>query len=528
MIKLNKINKVRNIIPKYTSDLGYTNEINKIIKETFNNKITVPTVINEKKYYNNIINKQTSPIDNKKIVCEYNETTYDMFSEFLNNFNNYKKSLLSYSNKDRINTFKKASELLNTKYRDQMLAYTIMGQGKSLYEAEIDAVCELGDFLNYNTYYYQKIIANQPFSPKGIHNESCYNPLNGFVAAITPFNFTAIGGNLASTPTLFSNSVIWKPSDNSILSNFLFYEILLESGMPKEAISFTPSSPYTFSSVILNNSNLGGLLFTGSSDIFSDIYKKIGENIDQYNNFPRIIGETGGKNFHFIHSDLSLDKVKQSAQKTIESAYGYSGQKCSACSVVYVPKVHYDDFVEAFLIARDKFMSLDSFKNYGVIHSRSYNKTKNILHDLKKNSKYNFICGGDCDDSNGKYYIEPTLINCQDIEDLIFKQEFFAPILAIYCYNENETDDAMILCKTNSKYGLTGSVFSEDQNFIDYSKVFFREKCGNFYINDKSTGSVVGQQPFGGSNKSGTNDKAGDINLLYRLFNQQNIKTNYL
>ena len=267
----------------------------------------------------------------------YNDTSQHLLTKYLLEFKDYKKSLMAFSQKDRINVFNKAADLLCNKYREQMLAYTILGQGKSLYEAEIDAICELGDFLNFNADYYNTILQKQPISTEGISNYSLYNPLNGFVAAITPFNFTAIGGNLASAPTLFGNSVIWKPSDSSILSNYLFYQILEEAGMPQEAIAFTPCCPERFTNTILSNENLGGLLFTGSSR-FSDIYKNVGKNIDKYNNYPRLVGETGGKNFHFIHYDLDQKSLQFSAKKTIESAYGYSGQKCSACSMFMCQK----------------------------------------------------------------------------------------------------------------------------------------------------------------------------------------------
>ena len=521
------LHKVKNIPIQYKPDVGYTKEIRNIINETLNYKlIRIPSVINGQKYYDNLTKEQISPININKKVCAYNDTHQTHLVKYLNEFKDYKKSLISFSQKDRINVFNKAADLLCNKYREQMLAYTILGQGKSLYEAEIDAICELGDFLNFNVEYYNTILQKQPISIEGISNHSLYNPLNGFVAAITPFNFTAIGGNLASAPTLFGNSVIWKPSDSSILSNYLFYQILEEAGMPHEAIAFTPSCPKRFSNIILSDENLGGLLFTGSSDVFSNLYREIGINIDKYNNYPRLVGETGGKNFHFIHYDLDQKSLQISAKKTIESAYGYSGQKCSACSIVYVPKSKYDEFIDYFKLYRDDFMSNESHKNYGVINLKSYMKSKIILEELKSSEQYEIVCGGTYSNQNGSYYIEPTLVKCINHNDIIFRREFFSPILAVYPYEEEELEYTLNLCKNSSKYGLTGSVFSQNESFIEFSKSFFQEKCGNFYINDKSTGSVVGQQPFGGSGRSGTNDKAGDINLLYRLFNQQNIKRN--
>mgnify|MGYP001244776163 CR=1 FL=1 len=516
---------VTNLAPKYKFDQGYTNEIKNIIRETISSPRVIPIVIGGKQETTNIINKQMSALDKTKIICEYTQTSNKLLGEYKQNFQNYKTSLRSLSHKDINNIFVKAADLIKTKYREQIIAYTILGQGKSLYEADIDAACELADFWNFNAHFANHIVSKQPISTKGIKNTSKYNPLNGFVAAITPFNFTAIGGNLASAPVLFRNSVIWKPADNAILSNYLVYEILVEAGMPKEAIAFTPCDPEIFSKHILTSQDLGGVLFTGSTTVFDKMLSNIYSNIVNYNSYPRIVGETGGKNWHFLHKDLSYSDLWIVAEKTIESAFGYSGQKCSACSIVYIPDIHYSKFIDILKSKIDNFMEMDSFQNYGLINNPSYSRIQKLMNTFKTEENYTILKGGEMN-LKYNYFCEPTVVTCQDHSDQIFNDEFFAPILAVYKYSEKDLDKTMHLCKDSNNYALTGSVFSNNKKFIRESTEFFKEKCGNFYINDKSTGSVVGQQPFGGSGCSGTNDKAGDINLLYRLFNQQTIKAN--
>ncbi len=517
----------KNIPVRYTPDSGFSKQVNSIIREVFDSKTPkiVPNVIDGKSYFGRNIKKQISPIDNKKVICEYSETSETQLNLFLENFTRYKKSISSLSEKDITNIFTKASSLLVDKYADKIMAYTIIGQGKSQYEAEIDAVCELGDFWNFNTDYYKSIIEKQPFSPIDCVNESVYNPLHGFVAAITPFNFTAIGGNLATVPLFFKNVTIWKPANNAILSNYLVYQIMLEAGMPEEAIAFTPSDPNLFTQVVLDSPSLGGVLFTGSTTVFDKILSQVYQNVSRYNSYPRIVGETGGKNWHFLDYSLDKEDIDTVAEKTVQSAFGYSGQKCSACSIAYVPDALYDDFRDALFRQASKFIIGESFENYTLINEEAYDRVENVIETIKNSEKHNIIYGGKMN-SNGRYYCEPTIVECLHHSDPVFNQEFFAPILALYRYSNR--DMAMRHCVSSNKYALTGSVFSNSEKMINFSREYFKEKCGNFYINDKSTGSVVGQQPFGGSGRSGTNDKAGDINLLYRMFNQQTIKRSSL
>jgi 1-pyrroline-5-carboxylate dehydrogenase len=510
----------RNLIPKFNHSSKITKNIRKYINNVLENPVNIPCVVNGQKYQNNIYH-QISSYDNTKIISNYSKLSPSVLNSNLSKFKDIQKDFaINFTPKQRIDVFEKAANLLEKKYYDQMLAYTIVSQNKTVYEAEIDAICELADFLRFNSYYYQQLLDKQPLnSDCNVINTSKYNPLNGFVASITPFNFTAIGGNLASAPLLFGNSVFWKPSDSSILSNYLFYEILLEANLPDNILNFVPMDPRHFSNTVLNNKDLGAILFTGSSSVFDNIYKKVGNNVSKYNNYVRLVGETGGKNYHFIHTNV--DDLRRIVKLTIESAYNYSGQKCSACSRVYIPKSLFNTFVSIYYDEIEDFKKTQ--ENYGLINENSFKNTIKNLNHLKNDKNIEFLYGGKGFIKNNQYYIEPTLINCRKHNNISFHKEYFAPILSCYVYDDKKLDRAIALCMDNS-YSLTGSVFSNNKKFINNFTNKSMYSCGNFYINDKSTGSVVGQQPFGGSGKSGTNDKAGDINLLYRLFNQRNIK----
>jgi 1-pyrroline-5-carboxylate dehydrogenase len=514
---------IKNLIPKTTPQTLITDEVKEIIYNVLKTPIRIPDYLNENN--NNVIKTQISPYDNSKPICFYKNTDSigmnNYFKNYIDNRNYWENTPFSIKRE----IFLEAAYLIETKYYNKMLAYTILGQNKNMYEGELDAVCELVDFLRFNTNYAHQIINKQPIqdSKNCVINKSEYNPLNGFVAAITPFNFTAIGGNLASAPLLFGNSVIWKPSDNAILSNHLFYEIMLEAGLPRGVLNFCPNNPSTFLVDILNRKDLAAILFTGSSKVMDNITQNVGNRISNYNNYPRIVGETGGKNFHFIgpYDNFNSSVLDNIVTKTIESSFNYSGQKCSACSIVYVPENIYPQFVKKFKEKLEIYKS--TIQNYGVINSKSFDKLSNLIDELKKDDEIEFIIEGNRND-NINYLIEPNLLLCKNHNHKVFNEEFFGPILTIFPYNENKIKETIDICINSNNYALTGAIFSDNENFKYIATDKFKNKTGNFYVNDKSTGSVVGQQPFGGSGKSGTNDKAGDINLLYRLFNQRNIK----
>jgi len=418
--------------------------------------------------------------------------------------------------------FLELADSIENKYWNQMMATTIIGQGKSVYEAEIDCIGELVDFLRFNVQYAIQIFEKQPISTNESINISNYNPLQGFISSITPFNFTAIAGNLATAPLLFGNLVYWKPSEKSIMSNSFFHTLCLEAGIPSSVLNFIIADPIEFGNLITKHPDLGGVLFTGSNQVFNQINTNIVSNSKNRFQYPRIIGETGGKNFHFVEESADIDLV---VQKTFEAAFNYSGQKCSACSRLYLPESMYSEFIQKI---KPLIENID--KNmYGVIDKNQYFKTKKNIKRFKSNSNpnINLVLGGNTN-SKTSYFIEPTIFLVEDSDNELFKTELFAPILGIRLYSLDELNDNTIIdeCINCTNYALTGAIFSSNMEWIQDVNYQFENSCGNFYINDKCTGAIVGQQPFGGMGLSGTNDKAGDINFLYRLFNQRNIKFN--
>ena len=506
---------VKNLYPKFNNASVIPTKIKDVMGIILEKPIKIPNYMGDN---NSNVIKQLSSYNNNKYIAEYEYVNQTNLNKYFDSYESNKKLWESTPFNQKKDVFLKAADLIENKYYDTMLAYTILSQNKTVYEAEIDAICELVDFIKFNVSYAERILKKQPVNTHThiMKNISEYNSLNGFVTAITPFNFTAIAGNLASAPLLFGNSVLWKPSDSAILSNYLFYEIMLEAGLPEGVLNFCPMEPNNFLNNIVKQEDLAGILFTGSSSVFDDIYTKIGTNIKNFKNYPRIIGETGGKNFHFVDKFNDLDFV---VKKTMESAFNFSGQKCSACSIMYVPSELLDETLLIFSNEIESYKKNNS--NYGVINRNSYDKLDKLLNELKEDDNIHFLFDNNNNNENS-YYIEPNVLVCKNHSHKVFNEEFFGPIIAIYPYDNLE--ETINLCKYSNNYALTGSIFSNNSKFIENMSNELKCKTGNFYINDKSTGSVVGHQPFGGSGKSGTNDKAGDMNMLYRLFNQRNIK----
>jgi len=508
----------KNLLPKFHQHSKISKEINEIIYNILDNPIDIVNTFN-KNSKNNL--KQISSFQNKKHIAKYNYVNTNTLDNYVKKYKDNKISWAATPFTQKKDVFLKAADLIENKYYNQMIAYTILGQNKNVYEAELDSICELVDFLRFNTYYAEKMLTKQPIQTTNIENISEYNDLEGFVAAITPFNFTAIGGNLATVPLYFGNSVLWKPSDSAILSNYLFHEIMLEAGLPPGILNFCPMDGEKFLNYITKSEDLSAILFTGSSHVLETIYTKVGENIRNYNSFPKIIGESGGKNFHFIHN--SFTNIDYIVEKTLESSFNYSGQKCSASSILYLPESMLYETINKLKIRLIEYNKTKH--NYGLINESSYDNTIKNLCEIKNDDEVDFIVEGYCSKENN-YLIEPNIIISKNHSNKVFNQEFFAPILTIYPYNDRDVNETIKLCNDSNNYALTGSIFSLDEIFTDYATNQLRHKTGNFYINDKSTGSVVGQQPFGGGGKSGTNDKAGDINMLFRMINQRNIKIN--
>jgi 1-pyrroline-5-carboxylate dehydrogenase len=411
----------------------------------------------------------------------------------------------------------------------------MLGQGKNAWQAEIDSAAELVDFLRFNVQYAEELYAQQPaHNSPGVWNRVEYRPLEGFVYAVTPFNFTAIAGNLPGAPALLGNVVVWKPSDSAIASNWLLYNILLEAGLPRNVIQFVPGNPEEVTKVVLEHKKLAALHYTGSTAVFRKLYGAIANGVAEgrYQGYPRIVGETGGKNFHLIHSSADIENA---AIQTVRGAFEYQGQKCSATSRAYVPKSIWPQFKEK-LVEETSALSLGAPtdpKNFvgPVIHAGSFKKLSGVIDDAKNDSELELLVGGKHDNSTG-YFIHPTIYATTNPQHKLLSTELFGPILTVYVYDNTASpvDAFSSVCElvdSTSEYGLTGSVFASDRAAVRFAEDALRNSAGNFYINCKSTGAVVGQQPFGGARASGTNDKAGSMNLLSRFVSVRSIKEEF-
>lgn len=424
----------------------------------------------------------------------------------------------------RAGIFLKAAELLAGKYRYKFNAATMLGQSKNAYQAEIDAACELIDFLRFNVYFLTQIYQQQPYSPQGVHNRLEYRPLEGFVLAVTPFNFTAIGGNLPTSAAMCGNVAVWKPAQTQIYSASLFMEILKEAGLPDGVINLIYTSGAVVGEKCFSHPEFAGVHFTGSTGVFQGMWKSIGQNIHRYKSYPRIVGETGGKDFIFVHPNANVDSV---VANMVRGAFEFQGQKCSAASRAYIPSNLADEIRSKFLeeVKTLKMGPVDDFSNFvnAVIDEKAFDSIASYIDKAKNTPHAKIIAGGNYDKSKG-YFIEPTAIEVTDPSFVTMCEEIFGPVLTIYVYDENKIEETLKLVDTTSPYALTGAIFANDGHDVEYLTQKLKYAAGNFYINDKPTGAVVGQQPFGGGRASGTNDKAGSMLNLYRWLNPRTIK----
>jgi 1-pyrroline-5-carboxylate dehydrogenase len=432
---------------------------------------------------------------------------------------------LSWENRAHI--FLKAADLLATKYRPYINAATMLGQSKNAFQAEIDAACELIDFLRFNVHYLSEIYKQQPISSPGIHNRSEYRALEGFVLAITPFNFTAIGGNLPASAALCGNVVVWKCAYTQIYSAQLTLRILKEAGLPDGVINLVYVDGPAVGEICFSHPDFAGVHFTGSTQVFNAMWETIGKNISRYKSYPRIVGETGGKDFVLAHKSADPDVL---ATALLRGAFEFQGQKCSAASRAYIPS-NIAEEVKKKLIAgvrQFKMGSVEDFSNFinAVIDAKSYQTIKNYIDKAKKDPKSKILVGGKCDDKEG-YFIQPTVIETKNPKSVTMCEEIFGPVLTIYVYPSSNFERALELVDSTSPYALTGSIIAQDRKAIELATAKLRNAAGNFYINDKPTGAVVGQQPFGGGRASGTNDKAGSQLNLYRWLSARTIKETF-
>ena len=427
----------------------------------------------------------------------------------------------------RAHIFLKAADLLATKYRFEMNAATMLGQSKNAFQAEIDAACELIDFLRFNVHFLSEIYKQQPISAPGIHNRMEWRGLEGFVLAVTPFNFTAIGGNLPTSAAMCGNVVVWKPANTQIYSAQLFMRILKEAGLPDGVINIVYVDGPTLGDICFKHPDFAGVHFTGSTGVFNHMWKQIGENIPRHKSYPRIVGETGGKDFVMVHPSADVDTVVTALAR---GAFEFQGQKCSAASRAYLPS-NIASAVKAKLVKAIQSMKMgtvEDFSNFvnAVIDEKSFDNITSYINKAKKDKKAKILVGGNGSKKLG-YFVEPTVIETSDPKYLTMCEEIFGPVLTIYTYPAAKFEKTLDILNSTSKYALTGSIISQDRASIELATQKLRHAAGNFYINDKPTGAVVGQQPFGGARASGTNDKAGSMLNLYRWLSARTIKETF-
>ncbi|NRA65468.1 MAG: L-glutamate gamma-semialdehyde dehydrogenase [Pseudobacteriovorax sp.] len=491
-------------------------------------KTQIPLVINGEHIYTDSKEPVICPHDHKHVLAESSLATKEHAQLAIDAALNARQSWAALPWEARASVFLKAAELLTHKYRSEMNAATMLGQSKTCHQAEIDAACELIDFFRYNVKFAEQIYSEQPKSDAGMWNRTEVRGLEGFVYAIAPFNFTSIAVNLPTAPALMGCSVIWKPSPTSMLGAWIGMKILEEAGLPKGVINFLPGDPQDISSVLLPNENLSSIHFTGSTATFNYLWKEVGTNIDRYRQYPRIVGETGGKDFVFAHNSADVDELSTAL---IRGAFEYQGQKCSAASRAYIPQSLWaklkPKLVETCqsITMGDVTSDLSLFMG-AVIDRRSFDKIKGYIDRAGADSGAEIIAGGEYDDSKG-FFIKPTIIEAKSATYPSMVEEIFGPILTVFVYADDDLDETLKMCDSSTKYALTGAIFAKDRLVIDKMTKSLENAAGNFYINDKPTGAVVGQQPFGGARASGTNDKAGSKLNLLRFVSFRTVKENF-
>ena len=502
--------------------------LKKILKEFKSERADVPMYIGSKEVRTGNKKEMRPPHEHKHLLGYYHEGDATHVKQAIDAALASKQQWAALSWENRANIFLKAADLLAVKYRPHIVGTTMLGQSKNPYQAEIDAACELIDFLRFNVHFLSEIYRQQPISSTGMNNRVEYRPLEGFVLAITPFNFTAIGGNLPTSAAMCGNVVVWKCAHTQVYSAQLFMQILKEAGLPDGVINLIFVDGPVLGEVCFSHPDFAGIHFTGSTGVFNFMWKTIGANAGIYKSYPRIVGETGGKDFVIAHKSANPDVVVTALAR---GAFEYQGQKCSAASRAYIPS-NIAAEVKKKLVAELKTMKMGStedFTNFinAVIDEKSFDKLQDYIKKAgKKGSNAKILTGGNCDKSKG-YFIEPTVIETTNPKYITMCEELFGPVLTLYVYEADQFEDALKLVDETSPYALTGAVIAQDRYAVELATDRLRNSAGNFYINDKPTGAVVGQQPFGGARASGTNDKAGSMLNLYRWLSARTIKETF-
>jgi 1-pyrroline-5-carboxylate dehydrogenase len=493
----------------------------------YSENIKIPLYIGSEEIYTEERRNIKPPHDHQKIVGSYSICNSSHVENAISCALEIKDQWTNTPWQERAAIFLKAAELIAGPYRSKINAATMIGQSKTIFQAEIDAACELVDFLKLNIVYMSEIYKEQPITVGDVSNKLEYRPLEGFVYAITPFNFTAIGGNLCASAALMGNVILWKPSDHQIFSAKIIMDVFNEAGLPKGVINMVTGDPVLVTDIALNNSNLSGIHFTGSTNVFKQLWSKVGSNINLYKDYPRIVGETGGKDFIVSHPSANSRVVSTAI---VRGAFEYQGQKCSAASRVYIPK---SKSVEIFDNLKEQISSITlgspiDFQHFmtAVIHKGSFDKIVNYIEHAKNDKESKILIGGDYNEDKG-YFVSPTVILTTNPKFTTMQEEIFGPVVTIYVYPDQNWKETLTLVDQTSIYALTGAFISEDKESVKYALRHLRYSAGNFYINDKPSGAVVGQQPFGGSRASGTNDKAGSKLNLLRWVSPRLIKENF-
>ena len=486
--------------------------------------IEIPVVIGGKEFKGGATDRAVMPHKHGHVLGNFHKASPDQVRQAVDAALEARREWSSWSFDDRAAVFLRAAELLTTTWRSTIVAATMLGQSKTAYQAEIDAASELVDFWRFNVAFAQELQSEQPDSTHAVWNQMDYRPLEGFVYAVSPFNFTAIGGNLAGAPALMGNTVIWKPASSAMLSAYYVMKLLEAAGLPPGVINFVPGDAAQISNVLIDHPDLAGVHFTGSTAVFNGMWQRIGQNLGKYRGYPRLVGETGGKDFIVVHASADPQEVAVGA---VRGAFEYQGQKCSAASRLYVPRSRWPDIRDRMvaMMKQIKMGDVRDFRNFmgAVIDKKAFDKICGYIDDAKKNAKV--LQGGGCKGDEG-YFIEPTLVESSDPSYRLMCEEIFGPVLTVYVYDDAKWAETLKIVDQTSPYALTGAVFARDRAAIREASSALRNAAGNFYINDKPTGAVVGAQPFGGARASGTNDKAGSKMNLVRWVSARTVKEN--
>jgi len=490
----------------------------------YNSNIDVPLYIGDKKITTKKLARMSPPHDHKHTLGRFSIAEATQVTQAIDAALAASPDWENTSFEHRAAVMLKAADLIVGPYRAKINASTMLAQSKNIFQAEIDAACEFADFLRFNVAFASDIYAQQPIQGSGVINRVEYRPLEGFVYAVTPFNFTAIAGNLCAAPVLMGNVVVWKPSDHQMFSAKIIMDIFEEAGIPPGVINLVSGDPVMISDIVLDHPQFAGLHFTGSTEVFKHLWQQIGNKLTRYKNYPRIVGETGGKDFIFAHHTADIPTVITAITR---GGYEFQGQKCSAASRIYLPASTADEII-AGVVKNIKSFSIgspDDMNNFitAVIHENAFDKLVGYIEQAKKEDEVEVLAGGTYDKSKG-YFIHPTLLKTTNPHYTTMETELFGPVVTVYVYEDKAWESTLALVNTTSDYGLTGAIIAQDRHFIEYASGKLRHAAGNFYINDKPSGAVVGQQPFGGSRASGTNDKAGSAQNLLRWVSPRLIK----